>query len=118
MLTNFENINTDINQKEKNISLTVMLYIKQSGKIKSPLIEEWFGISGVSVRNIVRYLRNNHYPIGSSTKGYFYCDTETEWQDCIKHIEERVNSLTKTMHEMKRINFKNDLELFKGENNV
>ena len=73
----------------------------QSNAAKSEAIEKAMNISGATLRAMIRYLRRERgCRIASSGKGYFWAETEDEWQKCIAHLKARRNSLDETLKEM------------------
>jgi hypothetical protein len=60
--------------------------------VKSVFIEIELGIKGNKVRACIHYLRCVGYPIGSSSKGYWWAQTPEELATTIIHGEQRARS--------------------------
>jgi len=56
-------------------------------------------LSGPEVRAIIHYLRTDHCPIGSNSKGYFWATRPEDLETTRKHLTQRANS----MYEVARI---------------
>tara|TARA_R100001244_G_scaffold82073_2_gene63850 strand:+ start:64 stop:447 length:384 start_codon:yes stop_codon:yes gene_type:complete len=99
MLRGYETIRSDydgLNDKLIDLTPLVMRYIKNSSHarpVKSYKIEEHFEIKGPAVRCIVHYLRKSEHPIGSDSRGYYYCKSEEELEVTIDHMRQREGSI-------------------------
>ena len=106
MLNGFENIPNDLNEKLVNLLEPVLEIISLYGAdspLKSYVIEERFYITGPELRAVIRHLRRLGYPLGSSSKGYYYIHTKDELDKTIEHLEQRKNSIERTILEMRHI---------------
>lgn len=66
-------------------------------------LENRWNLSSAEVRMVIKHLRRNGCPIGSSSKGYFWASNESELQSTIKHLDSRAESLQATSHALKTI---------------
>ena len=48
-------------------------------------------LSSPDIRAIVNFLRRQGTPIGSGSKGYWYCLAEDEWKTTDEHLTDRIN---------------------------
>ena len=90
-------------QKAFALKLGQIIYLHCRGERtarKSEVFEKTYKISGSTFRAMVRHLRRNDAKIVSSGRGYFWAETEDEWQKCKAHIRARRDSLTETLNEM------------------
>lgn len=91
-------------QKTFAIKLGDIIYLHCKGESnarKSKAFETTYKIYSPTFRAMVRYLRRERGArITSSGKGYFWAETEAEWQKCITHMKARYNSLGETIKEM------------------
>lgn len=65
--------------------------------IKSKEIEQTYGISGVTVREIVHDARLAGHAIGSGGDGYFKCQSFAEWEPTRNHLHGRAVSILSTL---------------------
>lgn len=72
-----------------------------SNPIISKDLECYLGVSGAAVRDIVRTLRRNGVPVGSSGSGYFYARSLEEYEPTITDLEHRAISLLNTVSAMR-----------------
>lgn len=91
-------------QKKGAIKIGEIIYLHCKGERnarKSKVFEDTYNIDSPTFRAVIRYLRRERgAKIASSGKGYFWAETEDEWQKCIAHIRARRNSLDETLKEM------------------
>ena len=98
MLLLFENIDTEIDpvtMRKIGVFLN-SLSDNHRGKdnaIKSAVIEERLNLPGTKVRAITRICRMNGYPVGTSSKGYYWCDNLQELSDVISSLEQRAKAI-------------------------
>jgi biotin operon repressor len=62
-------------------------------KIKSKKIEAILEIKSNEVRAIMHHLRDQGYPICSSSQGYWYTEDPDELDNSINHLTQRANSI-------------------------
>jgi len=89
-----------------NLSDNILAKIKLCGKdnpIHSAVLGTMFNLKGDDVRDIVRDLRREGYPIASGKSGYFYARSLSELKDTIEDLEGRSNSMYKTANALKQI---------------
>ena len=67
--------------------------VNKKGPVRSKIIEDALDLRGVEVRAIVNFLRKRGYPIGSSSKGYWYAKNMEEISDTIKHLYQRKTAI-------------------------
>ncbi len=67
--------------------------------IKSKQIEKSLGITGAEVRKYVMKLRRKGNRIGSGYQGYFLAKTHDEFVDVMSHMQSRIDSEMKTLHQ-------------------
>ncbi len=91
-------------QKTFAVKLGDIIYLHCKGESnarKSKVFESTYKIDSPTFRAVIRYLRRERgAKIASSGKGYFWAETEDEWQKCKAHIRARRDSLTETLNEM------------------
>lgn len=96
--------------KSKLVWLRIELEVRHPlGKeLTASRIKHWKGLSGTETRALCHYLRVNGVPIGSNNKGYFYAHSPEELESTIKHMGQRINSISeikesliKTQRQMK-----------------
>jgi hypothetical protein len=63
---------------------------------------ETTGLSGVEVRAIVHFLREEGYPIGSRGSGYYWCRSEEDKQVTLDHLRQRVRSITRAYNGLEK----------------
>lgn len=105
-LTLFENIENDITpelEKKTEVFISCLKKYTLNNPVSSKRIEAGLKISGVAVRSLVRYCRRMEFPVGSCGRGYFYIHNSEELEKTIKHLNERQQSLQKTILEMQKI---------------
>ena len=68
--------------------------------IKSSTLEREYRLSSEQIREVVRYWRRSHKPIGSGRNGYYWCRTYGEYKPTIENLINRRNSLDKTIRAM------------------
>lgn len=61
--------------------------------VKAPRIEAALSLPGQSVRAIMNYLRDSHYPICSDSTGYWWATSQDEIDKTVAHLTERINSM-------------------------
>ena len=82
--------------KEKNILVAQLARALEKVKTKAAgteILEDALDLRGVEVRAIVNFLRKRGYPIGSSSKGYWYAKNMEEISDTIKHLYQRKTAI-------------------------
>lgn len=102
-LTSFEGINSLTKRAQSKIQwIAIQLHAKHpiGREVRSKVIESWKKLSGAEVRSIISCLRNNNFPIGSNSKGYFWAFNDKELTDTWKHLSERANSLIETARQV------------------
>ena len=83
---------------KKDILDSLKLYHKgERSPIYSAEFERRFGIPGTKVRDIIRDLRRDGYPIGNCSKGYYYCQSRKELDALIDDLKGRALSMLKTV---------------------
>ena len=93
MLTNFEDQQPPaVREHAPTILRGLKRYSKDQPK-KSKDIEQALGISGVTVRAAVSYLREQGEPIGSGAGGYYYDPNWTEMPNTIAHLRQRATRM-------------------------
>lgn len=70
-------------------------------------------IAGSHIRQMVRHLRRNGYPIGSGSYGYYWAKDMKEWEEGIKNLRSRALDLLQTYREARKI--KIEIDLFNNE---
>lgn len=79
----------------------IINYIKLRGSRENPVlsheIEEYFRISGATVRKRINAARCEGITICSSEKGYFYSDDRTDIVDTIQSLMNRTMSVEKAI---------------------
>lgn len=98
VLIDFENIQTDMDATAIRHMHTVIVglrdgYRGRSNAVKSANIERRLGIPGTMVRAIISELRKNGYPIGSCSKGYYWCNTQKELSTTIMSLRQRADEI-------------------------
>lgn len=78
--------------------------------VKSKVIERKIGLKGVEVRGLVNYLRKKGFPIGSSSKGYWYANNKEEIVDTIKHLHQRKLAIEHVISGLENSSFLNKQE--------
>ena len=88
---------SDLSKKAKKYVTDVHQYIRKykiEQPVKSKSIELEFGIGGVTVREIVHYLRTEEKaPICSDAKGYFYARNKHEAIRTIRQLRSRIRQI-------------------------
>ena len=79
----------------------VCRYLKtnHSGKEKAVLsreLERLFSVGGRSLRRIISSLRQDGYPICSSSNGYYYAKSQDEVNDTVSRLNEFVTGVSNT----------------------
>ena len=93
MLTNFEDQQPPaVREHAPTILRGLKRYSKDQPK-KSKDIEQALGISGVTVRAAVSYLREKGEPIGSGSGGYYYDPHWKEMPNTIAHLRQRATRM-------------------------
>ena len=94
-LTTFENMDGLTKKAKGKLDefLNRIQMVKKDGPVRSKIIEEALDLRGVEVRAMVNFLRKRGYPIGSSSKGYWYAQNMDEISDTIKHLYQRKTSI-------------------------
>jgi len=64
-------------------------------------LEKSYGIPGTEVRNIIRALRRDGYPIAHCSVGYYYARTSDEIDSTASDLENRAKSLFETASKMR-----------------
>ena len=88
---------------------------RKERQITSKKIEVLLRVPGTFVREIVREARRNGLPIGSSSKGYYLIEKESELEETVRHLKSRAMSELRTYNIMKRFKFEEfplQLQLF------
>lgn len=80
-------------------------------RVISSSLESKFELSGAEIRQIIRRLRFDGVPIGSSAKGYFWARKGEELDSTIAHITARIEAL----EILRRSLTKSRIELFQCE---
>jgi biotin operon repressor len=70
--------------------------------VHSPELERAMGLSGSQIRDCIRCLRREGFPIGSNSDGYFWCETPEEVAQTLGHLQARARSLEETIRVMQR----------------
>ena len=96
-LPTFENV-PQLSKRALFNSLAILRDLKIKtyyGKpILSAALEYSYGMAGSEIRSIISHHRCAGEPIGSSGKGYFYCQRPFELDTTIQHIEGRLHKLS------------------------
>jgi len=112
-MKNFEEKELEVSPKIKLIAKNFLLELLNSDKpILSPRLERMFSLTSPEVRTTARYLRRNHYPVGSSTRGYFYAKDVNSWNDAKNFMRNKIISMLGTLREMKRVDTNKTPTLF------
>lgn len=61
------------------------------------------GLSGVEVRSMVHFLREEGYPIGSRGGGYYWCRNQADIKVTNDHLDGRINSIMAVRNAMDRV---------------
>lgn len=86
---------TDVTREFKRRAYRLAIYLKEAMERKvtnSKFFEHHFGVSGSEVRKMIRWLRFDGYPIGSTSKGYFYAHDLDRLDSTIKHMIDRARA--------------------------
>ncbi len=112
MIKNFEEQTSKLTDQELNIadivrkSLTKYKgksYAIAGSKICSGFNNNTeFRLTGVRLRKIINYLRNEGEPICSTSKGYFYPENIQEIKDTCISLQQRIDSQTEIINQLKK----------------
>lgn len=112
MIKNFEEQTSKLTDQELNIadivrkSLTKYKgksYAIAGSKICSGFNNNTdFRLTGVRLRKIMNYLRNQGEPICSTSKGYFYPEDNQEILDTITSLQQRIDSQKQIINQLKK----------------
>ena len=75
---------------------------REDNPIYSGKLEEIFEVNGSNVRDIVRELRRDGFPIANSKSGYYYATCFKQIEDTINDLEARSRSLALTANKLKK----------------
>jgi hypothetical protein len=76
----------------------------KANAIKSPVIEKRFSLAGPQVRAIIHELRLTLEPICSGGCGYYYAETQVEYEEYLISIKERWHSLNELLEAGNNVN--------------
>lgn len=82
--------------------LNIIINHAPDNPIKSAVLEEYLGIPGTQVRDLVRALRSDGENICSSSLGYYYSTDPKHIEATINSLERRARSEMKTAAAMRR----------------
>lgn len=94
-----------------NILLSIKLHNKDN-PITSRELEKSFGITGGTVRSIVRELRREGKPIISTGDGYFYSESSKDIEILIADLHSRATDMLQTAKIFQEKFFKKQINLF------
>lgn len=114
MITNFEQITKELNEKELEMVDTVISVLKDlKHPVKSPeLIWKIYfydyarpvKLTGPRLRKIINYIRSNSIlPVIATSKGYYVSYDEGELSSQIKSLTERANSIMDCVYGLNKI---------------
>ena len=89
------------------LKLEILASIKLRTKenpVFSHHLETSYGLSGTEIRDIVRELRREGYPIANSKSGYYFANNYEEIEPTINDLESRAFSMLETVKKLK-LNF-------------
>jgi len=96
-----------------NILERVKLH-RQDSPVYSAELERLFDITGAEVRDSVRELRREGYPIANSSNGYYYADSFEQIRNTVEDLEGRASSMLKTASALRKTFNRNiQIPLFK-----
>lgn len=114
-LTTFENVD-GLTKKAVDRIDEFLERIERVGKdtpVKSRIIENRMDLRGVEVRAIVNFLRKKGYPIGSSSKGYWFAKSKDEIEETLQHLHQRKSAIQSVINGLESSNyFKKQESLF------
>lgn len=70
--------------------------------IYSSELERRWGLSGPTLRGIIRELRRSGEPIGNCDKGYYYCTNRIELDSLIRDLRGRALSMLETVSSLEK----------------
>lgn len=74
----------------------------ESGPVYSTEIESMLSINGPALRDTIRELRREGYPIANSHAGYYYADSFEQIKGTVDDLEGRAWSMIKTAVALKK----------------
>lgn len=73
-----------------------------AGRIKGHMATSGFVVHNSEICAMVNYLRRTGHPIASNGDGYFWANTKDELEPTIKHMRERIASMSDALGGMVR----------------
>lgn len=75
---------------------------REDNPVYSLKLEELFNLSGSNVRDIVRELRREGFPIANSKSGYYYAESFEQIKGTVNDLEGRARSLIITANKLRK----------------